>query len=219
MMQELLTKGIGHTEFKDSPVGRIPVEWEVKTIGDLANVKRGASPRPIKDKKWWGGNVGWIRISDVTASSKYLNKTTQYLSSEGVSKSIQIPKGEVILSICATIGRPIIINVDACIHDGFVWFDKLNGSIDREYWYYFLASKESFLSAQRQSGTQGNLNTTIVSELICPLPPTSEQKKIASILSSIDKNVEEMQHKLLQTKSIKKALMQDLLTGKVRVKV
>ena len=108
MMQELLTKGIGHTEFKDSPVGRIPVEWEVKTIGDLANVKRGASPRPIKDKKWWGGNVGWIRISDVTASSKYLNKTTQYLSSEGVSKSIQIPKGEVILSICATIGRPII---------------------------------------------------------------------------------------------------------------
>ncbi len=219
MMQELLTKGIGHIEFKDSPVGRIPVEWEVKTIGDLANVKRGASPRPIKDKKWWGGNVGWIRISDVTASSKYLNKTTQYLSSEGVSKSIQIPKGEVILSICATIGRPIIINVDACIHDGFVWFDKLNGSIDREYWYYFLASKESFLSAQRQSGTQGNLNTTIVSELICPLPPTSEQKKIASILSSIDKNVEEMQHKLLQTKSIKKALMQDLLTGKVRVKV
>ncbi len=219
MMQELLTKGIGHTEFKDSPVGRIPVEWGVKTIGDLANVKRGASPRPIKDKKWWGGNVGWIRISDVTASSKYLNKTTQYLSSEGVSKSIQIPKGEVILSICATIGRPIIINVDACIHDGFVWFDKLNGSIDREYWYYFLASKESFLSAQRQSGTQGNLNTTIVSELICPLPPTSEQKKIASILSSIDKNVEEMQHKLLQTKSIKKALMQDLLTGKVRVKV
>ena len=218
-MNELLTKGIGHTEFKDSPVGKIPEGWEVKTLGDLAKVKRGASPRPIQDPKWWGGTVGWTRISDVTSSSKYLTETSDYLSDEGVEKSVQIPVGEVILSICATIGRPIIIKTDVCIHDGFVWFDGLSNDIDREFYYYFLKSKEEILSSSRQTGTQGNLNTDIVSRLPIHLPPLPEQKKIASVLSSIDKNIEEKQRKLEQTQSLKKSLMQDLLTGKVRVKV
>lgn len=217
MMQELLTKGIGHTEFKDSAVGRIPVSWQITKVGEVSKVKRGASPRPIQDPKWWGGKVGWVRISDVTSSRKYLTKTTQYLSGAGVSKSVQIPKGEVVLSICATIGRPIIVKVDACIHDGFVWFEKLRDSIDREFWYYFLASKEELLSSQRQSGTQGNLNTSIVSELDLPLPPQHEQEKIAAIMASIDIKIEKMLTKLSKLENQKKALMQDLLTGKVRV--
>jgi len=63
----LITQGIGHTEFQDSLVGRIPDGWEALTVGDIATVKRGASPRPIKNPKWWGGKVGWVRISDITS--------------------------------------------------------------------------------------------------------------------------------------------------------
>lgn len=190
----------------------IPDGWILKSVGELSNVKRGASPRPIKDSKWWGGDIGWVRISDVTSSRKYLSKTTQYLSDEGVGKSVQIPKGEVVLSICATIGRPIIINIDACIHDGFVWFDKLNKNISREYWYYFLASKEEFLGSQRQSGTQGNLNTSIVADLICPLPPLPEQQKIAAILSSVDEVIEKTQAQIRKLKDLKTGMMQELLS-------
>jgi type I restriction enzyme, S subunit len=190
----------------------IPDGWILKSVGELSNVKRGASPRPIKDSKWWGGDIGWVRISDVTSSRKYLSKTTQYLSNEGVEKSVQIPKGEVVLSICATIGRPIIINIDACIHDGFVWFDKLNKNIFREYWYYFLASKEEFLGSQRQSGTQGNLNTSIVADLICPLPPLPEQQKIAAILSSVDEVIEKTQAQINKLKDLKTGMMQELLS-------
>lgn len=190
----------------------VPEGWVVSKVGELSQVKRGASPRPIQDPKWWGGNVGWVRISDVTSSFKYLNTTTQYLSKEGVSKSVQIPVGEVILSICATIGRPIIVGVNACIHDGFVWFDKLKASIDREYWYYFLLSKEEFLSGQRQSGTQGNLNTSIVAELECPLPPLPEQTKIAAILSSVDDVIEKTRAQIDKLKYLKTGMMQELLT-------
>ena len=190
----------------------VPEGWQLKTVGELSDVKRGASPRPIKDPKWWGGNVGWVRISDVTSSSKYLKRTTQYLSDEGVAKSVKINRGEVVLSICATIGRPIIIDVDACVHDGFVWFNRLAEYIDREYWYYFLSSKEEFLASQRQSGTQGNLNTSIVSDLLCLLPPLPEQKKIAAILTSVDDVIEKTQAQIDKLKDLKTGMMQELLS-------
>lgn len=219
IMQELLTKGIGHTEFKDSPLGKIPKSWVITTIGKLSQVKRGASPRPIQDPKWWGGKVGWVRISDVTASRKYLYKTSDYLSEAGVEKSVRIKPGEVILSICATIGKPIIINVDVCIHDGFVWFDNLSKLVDKEYLYYYFVSKESELSAKRQSGTQGNLNTNIVSEQSICLPPLKEQKKIAAILAFVDSAIEKTEAKDEKWQKLKKGLTQDLLTGKVRVNI
>ncbi|PTB34452.1 restriction endonuclease subunit S [Photobacterium phosphoreum] len=196
---------------------QVPDGWQLRTVGDLCVVKRGASPRPIQDPKWWGGNVSWVRISDVTASNKYLKKTTQYLSDEGVNKSVNIPKGEVVLSICATIGRPIIINIDACIHDGFVWFSKLDKTIEREYWYYFLLSKEAFFASQRQSGTQGNLNTSIVSDLLCSLPPVKEQQKIAAILTSVDDVIEKTQAQINKLKNLKTGMMQELLTRGVGI--
>ena len=190
----------------------IPEGWLGTSIGALSKVKRGASPRPIKDPKWWGGSVGWTRISDVTSSVKYLNKTTDYLSKEGVAKSVRIPKGEVILSICATIGRPVIVNADACIHDGFVWFDGLSRGVDREFYYYFLSSKEESLSASRQTGTQGNLNTDIVSRLEISLPPLPEQQKIAAILTSVDDVIEKTQAQIDKLQDLKKGTMNELLT-------
>ena len=193
-------------------MSNLPKGWELKTLGELSKVKRGASPRPINDPKWWGGDIGWVRISDLTASTKFLNKTKDKLSNEGVQKSVRINKGEVILSICATIGRPIIVNTEVCIHDGFVWFDKLSEKVDREYFYYFLSKKEKELSASRQIGTQGNLNTDIVSRLIFPLPPIEEQKKIADILSTVDKKIAFVEENINATEELKKGLMQKLLT-------
>ncbi len=83
----------------------------------------------------------------------------------------------------------------------------------------FWQIQESLLASQKQEGTQGNLNTTIVSELILPLPPLSEQNKIASILASLDSKIDTKQKKHSHTKALKKALMNDLLTGKKRVNV
>jgi len=196
-----------------SAATEVPVGWDRLRIGECATVKRGASPRPIEDAKWWGGEIGWVRISDVTSACKYLIKTRDYLSAAGVRQSVAIKVGEVVMSICATIGRSIITTIPVCIHDGFVWFDGLGDHIDREYFYYYLASKEAEFSGHRQMGTQGNLNTTIVSNVDLLIPTSKpEQSKIAEILSTVDRAIEQTEALIAKQQRLKTGLMQDLLT-------
>ncbi|MDU1823974.1 restriction endonuclease subunit S [Clostridium sp.] len=222
LMQRLLTKGIGHTDFKKTEVGEIPVEWQTKRLAEISDIKRGASPRPIKDKKWFSEdkNIGWIRISDVTASSKYLFTTTQYLSDEGVKKSRLVKENDLIMSICATVGKPIILKMCACIHDGFILLDKIDEKkYEKEFLYYVLQKYESQFKSMGQTGTQANLNTSLVGDQIIAVPLLEEQKKIGSILSEVDMQIEEYENKKMKLEELKKGLMQQLLTGKVRVKV
>jgi len=229
LMQDLLTKGIDEKgnirsekthKFKDSPLGRIPEEWEVVRLGEVSKVKRGASPRPIDDPIFFteeGKGRAWVRIEDVMKSNKYLTETRQYLSKLGESKSVKVNVGDVVMSICATIGKPIIINIPACIHDGFVVFKNLSYKVDRHFLYYLITFKEKEIAKLGQIGTQGNLNSKIVSNFLIPLPPLSEQKRIAEILSQIDQAIEKEEKYKQKLERLKKGLMEDLLTGKVRV--
>lgn len=220
LMQKLLTRGIGHTKFKKTELGEIPEEWKVASLDNLAKIRRGASPRPIGDKKYFSdsGGRGWVRISDVTSAYKYLRVASQYLSELGSSKSVPVDKGDLIMSICATIGKPIIVDMSACIHDGFVLFSNLNKNIDTEFLFYVLSKNEQEFLSMKQSGTQGNLNTTIVGKTKIAVPNTTEeQQRIASILSKVDSQIQDNLKCLSRLQELKKGLMQDLLTGKVRV--
>jgi len=206
VMQKIFSQEIRFTDDngKDYP------DWEEKKLGDVSTIRRGASPRPISDPKWFDSNseIGWVRISDVTKSNKYLNKTTQYLSSEGIEKSRLIKKGSMIMSICATIGIPIYTNFFVCIHDGFVVFENLQA--DKEYLYYYLDKIQMSWYRYGQLGTQVNLNTGIVGGETFPYPCIQEQKKIASFLTSIDSKIESVQSQLTQTQTFKKGLLQQL---------
>lgn len=220
LMQQLLTKGIGHKEFKKTEIGEIPVEWEAKCLKEISTIKRGASPRPIKDTKWFSEEkkVGWIRISDVTASSKYLTETTQYLSEEGIKKSRPVKVNDLIMSICATVGKPIIMKMNACIHDGFVLLDDLDSEkYDKEFLYYVLQKYEESFKSMGQTGTQSNLNSDLVGGIVIGVPTFDEQKQIANILSSVDTEIQEYENKKAKLEELKKGLMQQLLSGKVRV--
>lgn len=183
----------------------------IKKLGSVSKIRRGASPRPIDDPKYFGGDVGWIRISDVSASNKYLKKTTQYVSELGEKNSVRVNKGDLILTICGTVGRPIIIDIPACIHDGFVQIYDLKDS-DSEFLYYNLQFSEDRLKGKGQSGTQTNLNTSIVGDLEIFHPPLKEQTLIARVLSKIDSAIEQTQKLIEKQKRIKQGLMQDLLT-------
>ncbi len=129
-MQQLLTgkkrlpgfSGKLKLGYKQTKIGNIPEDWEVKKLEDVAKVYRGALPRPIEDPKWFNeySNIGWVRISDVTKSVKYLYNTTQRLSEQGVKQSHFVKQESLIMSICATVGKPIITKIDVCIHDGYV---------------------------------------------------------------------------------------------------
>jgi len=220
LMRKLMTKGIGHKEFRDTEIGRMPKEWEAVKTNQISEVRRGASPRPIGDPKYFSNKGrGWIRISDVTNTYKYLRRTSQYLSRFGESKSVEVNPGDLIMSICATIGKPIIIDMKACIHDGFVVFRNLSNEIDTEFLFYALQRNELKFVNMKQTGTQGNLNTTLVGKTFIPLPPLPEQKKIAEILSTVDKRLELLRGKKGKLGRIKKGLMNDLLTGKRKVRL
>lgn len=124
----------------------IPAEWNYVEFKDVSRIKRGASPRPIQDPKYFGNGRGWIRISDVSKSHKYLEKTKDYLSKLGESESVAVNEGDVIMSIAATVGRPIIIRMKACIHDGFILFSELSDDINNEFLYYLLKHLETSFS-------------------------------------------------------------------------
>jgi type I restriction enzyme S subunit len=183
----------------------------VKKLGEISNIRRGASPRPIDDPKYFGGDVGWVRIADVTASKKFLRQTTQYVSKLGEQNSVRVDRGDLILSICGTIGRPMIVDIPACIHDGFVQVYDLKNT-DKEYLYYHLQFSEEALKSQGQSGTQTNVNTTLVGNLDIYHPSVSEQQQIAAILSRIDQAIEQTESLIAKQQRVKAGLMHDLLT-------
>jgi len=193
-------------------------KWETKKLGEIAEIRRGASPRPIDDPIWFSSSGrGWIRITDVTRSNIFLNETTQYLSKLGVERSVKVDKGELIMSICATIGIPVILNIDACIHDGFVLFRDYEKELDKLFLLYLLKKSTKKLADSGQSGTQKNLNTAIINNFQIPLPPLAEQEAIARVLSDMDAEIEALEKKREKYTAIKNGMMHELLTGKTRI--
>lgn len=186
-------------------------------IGLFANVIRGASPRPIDNPVWFDSHskIGWLRISDVTDSGKFLFDTTQNLSAAGIANSRPVKCGSLVMSICATVGRPIITRKDVCIHDGFVVFDNLRA--DKEYLYYVLLNMEPSWSKHGQTGSQMNLNIGLISSTVVPLPPLVEQRAIAEALSGVDGLIAALQTLITKKRAVKQATMQQLVTGRTRL--
>lgn len=205
--------------YKHSDVGVIPDDWDAVPLSQTAKrITRGASPRPIDSPVWFDSrsSVGWVRISDVTRSGRYLTETTQRLSEEGIRRSRPVPSGSLIMSICATVGRPIETRIDTCIHDGFVVFDQ--PSIDQSYLYHVLAALETTWSKHGQTGSQMNLNTGLINSCLIPLPPTeTEQRAIAQALSDVDALLATLDKMIAKKRDLKQATMQQLLTGETRL--
>ncbi len=196
-----------------------PSNWQRVRLGDIAEIKRGASPRPIENPKWFcaNSNVGWVRISDISKNSRFLYKTAQKLSKKGIEKSRFIKQNSLIMSMCATIGKPIITKIDTCIHDGFVVFE--NPKIDLNYLYYFLCYIEKEWLESGQQGSQVNLNVDLIKnkEVFCP-KDLNEQIAIANILSDVDRYLYSLRALILKKESVKKALSFELLSQRKRLK-
>lgn len=162
-------------------LGQVPENWTVKKIKWDTAVFRGASPRPIDDPVYFDddGDYAWVRIADVTASGKFLEKTTQRLSALGASLSVKMQPKSLFLSIAGSVGKPCITNIKCCIHDGFVYFPFLK--INQDFLYYIFASGESYKGLGKL-GTQLNLNTETVGSISIAIPTSVEQQSIANFL-------------------------------------
>ncbi|MBK9386938.1 MAG: restriction endonuclease subunit S [Planctomycetes bacterium] len=203
-----------------SDFARGSMTWREMQLGHLARIRRGASPRPISDPRWFSEQgPGWVRISDVTRSRRVLLHTEQKLSQEGCARSVSIRPGDIIMSIAATVGKPIVSAIDACIHDGFVLLDQISPDVDRTFLFYLLQWKSKELASLGQTGTQKNINTSIVAGLRVRLPTLQNQIRIARALSAIDDYTELSEIELEKLAAAQSALRITLIKGDSQVEV
>ena len=208
-----------YDKYKDSGVewiGEVPEHWGVRKIKTLSLVKRGASPRPIDDPKYFdeNGKYSWVRIADVSASDKYLYDTTQKLSKLGSSLSVKRHPGDLFVSIAGTVGKPIITRINCCIHDGFVYFPNLN-KCDNTFLYYIFLSGQPYLGLGKM-GTQLNLNTETIGNISISYPSESIQRLIVSYLdkkcADIDKVIATQQRRIELLQELKQSTITHAVT-------
>ena len=181
------------SKFLDELLNQIDVEW--RTLGGMAKIQRGASPRPIA--KYITDDVHgipWIKIGDTIPGSKYVNKTAQKITHEGAKQSRILKKGDFIISNSMSFGRPYILKIDGAIHDGWASVSDFESKLNSNYLYHYLSSNnvQSYWNSKINSGSVSNLNANIIKTLPIPIPSLSTQKKIVDILDTFTKLTAEL---------------------------
>ena len=185
-------------------------EWEEKYIGELTDIVRGASPRPIQDPKWFDTNseIGWLRISDVTSQNGRIYSLEQKISKLGQEKTRVLTEPHLLLSIAATVGKPVVNYVKTGVHDGFLIF--MNPKFDREFMFQWLEMYREKWNRYGQPRSQVNLNSDIVKNQKILVPCMEEQQAIGTYFSNLDSLIATHQEKISQLETLKKKLLQDM---------
>ena len=204
----------------------IPDSWERVRLGSICEIARGGSPRPIKQFLTDDPNgINWIKIRDSDKGGKYINETKEKIIPEGMSKSRFVHRGDFLLTNSMSFGRPYILNVDGCIHDGWLVLSGYQTAYDKDFLYYLLAS--SFAYYQFCEVVSGavvkNLNSDKVACALFPLPPINEQHrivaKIEELLPYIERYGKAEEHlTAINTtfpEALKKSILQEAVQGKL----
>lgn len=166
----------------------VPNSWVWITIDDVCEVARGGSPRPIKDYLTdTNDGINWIKIGDADKNGKYINSAKERIKPEGKSKSRYVHKGDFLLTNSMSFGHPYILNIDGCIHDGWLVISPLENAFDTDFLYHLLSSVFVYdqFSEAASGGVVSNLNSEKVAKTIVPLPPYPEQLRIVTKVEEI----------------------------------
>lgn len=177
-----------------------PAGISYKAFGESATIARGASPRPIKKFITTDSNgINWIKIGDVKPGAKYITECAEKITIEGSNKSRFVKKGDFILSNSMSFGRPYILSIDGCIHDGWLAISNFDKSYITDFLYHLLNSNNCQSELKKRASFGGavqNLNADIVRSLVLPVPPLPVQEEIVRILDSFILLTAELQDKL-----------------------
>lgn len=230
LINQAVTKGLNlNVPMKDSGIpwiGEIPEHWDIKRIGYISQVVRGASPRPAGDQKYFDGDAHpWITVGEITKDQKmYLTETETFLTELGCQQSRLIPKGTLLLSNSgATLGVPKIIAISGCINDGSVALFDISKQVDKEFIYFVFTSMTNLLRDRLYQGSgQPNLNTDLVKAIRFSCPPLEEQIKIVSRLKAqIHKNYLILAKQFDQIEKLqeyRQSLITAAVTGKIDIR-
>ena len=163
--------------------------WPQVPLGELCDVSRGGSPRPIHEWIQPSG-IPWVKISDATSNdSRFISRTKEFIRPEGLSKSVAVEPGDLIVSNSATPGIPRFLRIDAAIHDGWLLLRNFRG-LDKEYCFYVIKHERKNIVREGNGSIFTNLKTEILRSYPIPVPPLPEQEAIAKILGALDDKVE-----------------------------
>ncbi len=230
VISHAVTKGLNpDAPMKDSGIewlGEVPEHWEIKPMRMIANIVRGASPRPAGDPRYFGGYaMPWVTVAEITKDDEvYLTETENFLTDEGAAHSNLFPSGTLIYSNSgATLGVPKILCIDACANDGVVAFLQLNSQVQPVFLYHYLSSiTDSIREKIRQGSGQPNLNTDIVKELRFGVPPLKEQHQVVMWITELTEQfgalIAEAQTAITLLQERRTALISAAVTGKIDVR-
>ncbi|MCX4190812.1 restriction endonuclease subunit S [Methylophaga sp. OBS3] len=230
MMQELLTKGIGHTEFKDSPVGRIPVGWDVGTIDsfdiEVLDGDRGSEYPKEKDFYQWEHCL-FLSAKNVTKRGfVFEEKMFLIKDKDDALRKGKLIRGDIVITTRGTVGNIAYYGDDVPyahirINSGMAIIRNGSEKVIPEYLHLLMNAPvlREQIELLAFGSAQPQLTIGIIKGLYLPMPSGHEQKQIASVVRSVESKLELANDRFNQFEKIKKALMQDLLTGKVRVKL
>jgi type I restriction enzyme S subunit len=205
-----LKTGIKH---KNTPIGKIPVDWEAVRLEDVCNIIGGSTPSTSK-KEFWGGDIPFATPTDITnLPGREISDTKQKITSEGLSScgTHLLPVGSILLTSRATIGACAINTKPMATNQGFA---SLVCSEKAYNWFVFykIISMQDELQRLGSGSTFKEVSKNNIRSLLLPLPPLPEQKRIAEILTTVDEAIEKTAQIIEKTKEVKKGLMQKLLT-------
>ena len=159
-------------------------------------------------------------MGDARPGDKYITKTSEKIIPEGLGATRAVYSGDFLLSNSMSFGRPYILKIDGCIHDGWLSITEYQETFDRDFLYYLLGSDailQKFKTLAAGSGVQ-NLNKKLVADMELQIPSSlAEQHAIATILSDMDAEIAELEAKRDKYKKVRQGMMQQLLTGKIRL--
>jgi len=224
LMQELLTKGIKHTVFKKTSIGRIPEKWDVIYLGNnnYFDLVTGGTPSTKNKRYWENGDILWLLSGEI--HKKRIYDTQKKISKLGYenSNATLLPKQSVLIALAGqgkTRGTTAITEIELTTNQSVAAIISNFNYLNPYYVYYVLDSMYEELRSKSSGSGRAGLSLTILREIGLSLPSLSEQNQIASTLLSVDDKLIIEKNRRIQLERLKKSLMQDLLTGRVRVKV
>ena len=183
--------------------------WEIKKLGEVCTIERGGSPRPIQNYLTEADDgINWIKIGDATEGSKHITSTKEKIKPEGMKKSRFVHKGDFILSNSMSFGRPYILAVDGCIHDGWLVIHDNDNRFDKNYLYYYLGSPNIYTEFKRLAvgGVVNNLNSELVRNVKVCIPPLAEQEKIVAELDCLSGVIEKKKQQLKELDALAESI-------------
>ena len=204
-------------EMVDSELGEIPKGWKVKKLKQILNIKRGGSPRPIHDYMASSG-LPWVKISDATAlNSPFLFSTKEFIKAEGLKKTILIKKGSLILSNSATPGLPIFLELDACIHDGWLHFQDIQ-DVNYNFLYLLFLCIRKDLVGQGNGSIFINLKTDILKEYSISIPSKEVLGKFSDSVNNIFDTIKNNSSENIELMKLRDFLLPKLISGELQIK-